>query len=240
MMKQMKDLTYSDFIDLITYLASLSKEETDEETLLFVQDRLSGFFPKLDAVQEMELFHICKTKDQVAFEHFKAQYSDIQIDETGQSIPEPKVYWKLREESLNNIFMFALEDLKKNNFIDKTEGKINTQVFNAKKLSALKNMDKLKDSVYIYKRKLFIDKHNLSYKMFNKAERDLSKAGVSDVSLFFMNVLEFCKDKKPEEFELFLEHLFERIEILCLDKDLVSESSKQLLEDINSIINKNK
>jgi len=240
---KLRELEFEGLMGLIEFLEKLSKKETPEERETFAEERLSGFFPSLTAVQEMELFYICKSKNRDAFNRFRDEYPDIEMDETGKSQPKDKRYWEIKEKALNEIYEFALEDLKKNFFQDRTTNKVNTQVYNAKNLSALKNMDKQKSEIYIFSRKLFVDNFKgddfINSKTFNNIEKTMKLIGIKDPSKFLVNVINYCKGKKREKIILFLEHLFDRIEILSYDTELSSQTSKDLLDGINFVINKN-
>jgi hypothetical protein len=231
-MELLRDLNYEDFSELITYLESI----TDNAAMIAI----GSFFPKLNALQELELGYIVESKDKNAFERFKEEYPDLEIDPEGKSQPEEKRYWEVTEKALNHTYDLAFNYLKNNNFKDDNPDKGNTQIYNAKSLAALKNMEYQDSSIYPFKRKLFLDKNPyLSNKEFNKIESVLKLIGV-DPNKLMIYVISYCKDKKYNNFNIFLEHLFKRIEILAGDKDMTSQSNKDFLEAINTIINKNK
>jgi hypothetical protein len=231
-MELLRDLNYEDFSELITYLESI----TDNAAMIAI----GSFFPKLSALQEIELGYIVDSKDRDAFERFKEEYPDLEIDPEGKSQPEEKRYWEVTEKALNHTYDLAFNYLKNNNFKDDSPDKGNTQIYNAKSLAALKNMEYQDSSIYPFKRKLFLDKNPyLSNKEFNKIESVLKSISV-DPNRLMIYVISYCKDKKYHNFNVFLEHLFKRIEILAEDKDMTSQSNKDFLEAINTIINKNK
>jgi hypothetical protein len=231
-MELLRDLNYEDFSELITYLESI----TDNAAMIAI----GSFFPKLNALQELELGYVVDSKDRDAFERFKKEYPDLEIDPEGKSQPEEKRYWEVTEKALNHTYDLAFNYLKNNNFKDESPDKGNTQIYNAKTLAALKNMDYQDSSIYPFKRKLFLDKNPyLSNKDFNKIESVLKSVSV-DPNRLMIYVISYCKDKKYHNFNVFLEHLFKRIEILAEDKDMTSQSNKDFLEAINTIINKNK
>jgi len=231
-MELLRDLNYEDFSELITYLESI----TDNAAMIAI----GSFFPKLNALQELELGYIVDSKDRDAFERFKEEYPDLEIDPEGKSQPEEKRYWEVTEKALNHTYDLAFNYLKNNNFKDDNPDKGNTQIYNAKSLAALKNMEYQDSSIYPFKRKLFLDKNPyLSNKEFNNIESVLKLIGV-DPNKLMIYVISYCKDKKYNNFNIFLEHLFKRIEILAGDKDMTSQSNKDFLEAINTIINKNK
>jgi hypothetical protein len=231
-MELLRDLNYEDFSELITYLESI----TDNAAMIAI----GSFFPKLNALQELELGYIVDSKDRDAFERFKEEYPDLEIDPEGKSQPEEKRYWEVTEKALNHTYDLAFNYLKNNNFKDDSPDKRNTQIYNSKSLAALKNMEYQDSSIYPFKRKLFLDKNPyLSNKEFNKIESVLKSISV-DPNRLMIYVISYCKDKKYHNFNVFLEHLFKRIEILAEDKDMTSQSNKDFLEAINTIINKNK
>jgi hypothetical protein len=228
----LRDLYYKEFVDLIDFLEGVSEGGAIES--------IGKFFPQMTAVQEMELGYIIDSKNEEAFNRFKSDYPDMEIDAEGKSTPIKKDYWEITEKSLNYTFQMALEELKGSDFRDKSSDKANTQIYNAKTLSCLKNMEKLDPSIYYFKRKLFIEK-NASYisdSQFNDVEDILKRLGVKHQS--FMNyVVEYCKEKKYKNFRLFIDHLFRRIDILSLDLSLKSASNKEFLESIKSVVDKN-
>lgn len=231
-MELLRDLNYEDFSELVTYLESI----TDNAAMIAI----GNFFPKLTALQELELGYIVDSKDRDAFERFKQEYPDLEIDPEGTSQPEEKRYWEVTEKALNHTYDLAFNYLKNNNFKDESLDKGNTQIYNAKTLAALKNMEYQDHSLYPFKRKLFLDKNPyLSNKEFNKIESVLKSINLNPSGLMIY-VISYCKDKKYQYFNVFLEHLFKRIEILAEDKDMTSQSNRDFLEAINAIISKNK
>jgi hypothetical protein len=230
-MNYLRDLEYSEFLKLMDYLDSIS-----ENTAISL---IGNFFPKLSALQELEIGYIIDSKDEQAFEKFKSDYPDLEIDEQGKSEAVKKDYWEITEKSLNYTYDMAFHSLKSNNFLDNTLGKVNTQIYNAKTLACLNNMTYQDDNAYLFKRKLFIDKFRLGFGSFNNAEIILKNKGL-DASKFFVYVIAYCKDKKYENFSKFLDHLFRRIELISKDTELKSSSNKEFLDNIISIINKNK
>jgi hypothetical protein len=242
-MKKVEELRFEDLVSLINFLKDLSGTEVEEEQEVFVEENISKFFPYLNAVQEMELFYICRTHDEDAFNIFRSENPEIEIDETGRSIPTERKYWEIKLKALENIYMFAMKDLEENSFVDRSYDKINTQVYNARNLSALKNMDRLRPEMYIYIRKLFLDKHKgdpfINNKTFNLMENNLKEIGIEAPHAFLGNVVEYCDTKRRGEIIFLLEHLFDRIEILKYDTAQEVQENKDFLEGIKTIINKN-
>lgn len=242
MFERLKNLNYDNFIELIEYLGEVSGKEDLEEKELFVEEKIQNFFPKLNAVQEIELSFIIKNKSQEQFELFRDNYPDLEIDVEGKSKPEDKQYWLIREKTLESVCDLALENLKENSFIDRSINKIDSQVYNAKNLSNLKNMPATEGKNYFLYRKLFLKKYEddflINNKNFNKYEKILKDLEIKEYNKFFLTLVNYIKEKKREEFSLFLEHLFERIELLGLDVDLTSSKNIEFKENILSIINK--
>jgi hypothetical protein len=242
-MNFLKDLDFENLVELLEYLENISNKETKEERLNFVEERIGNFFPNLSAIQEIELSYIINNRDRDSFELFKASYPNLGIDVEGRSVPKDKNYWEIRETSLESVYQFALEELSKYE-VDKSKYRINSQVYNAKTLDELKNMSPHRPDLYIYQRKLFLDRWrgiNLTDpREFNRVEKLLIDILGEKTNAFLIDVVEYCKSKNDaRQFLTFLEHLFERIEILSLDKELTSETNRLFLENINTIINKN-
>jgi hypothetical protein len=236
-MEKLQNLEYNNFIELLDYLESLCDSDIPEERELFVEEKIQNFFPELDAVQELELSYIVKTRNKEAFELFKGGYPDIMIDTTGRSTPESKDYWQLVENSLESIYNFAIQELESAKFIDKSFNKVNTQVYNAKTLSCLKNMEALKKDNYLLHRKLFIDSNRkVSAKEFKRAEDELKSIGL-DASAFLISVVRYAH--KTKDVFIFLDHLFKRINILASDVNLKSKASREFLSNIKLVIDKN-
>lgn len=237
-MEKLGGLDYNNFIELLDYLESLSEYETEEETGVFVEEKIHNFFPNLDAVQEIELSYIISNRDKKLFEVFKQNNPDIELDPTGQSTPKDRDYWQLTENALNSVYTLAKEDLESTKFIDKSYNKVNTQVYNAKNLNCLANMESMKYDSYLMHRKLFLDSSNIKTgKEFNELERKLTEIGVKP-SQFLINVVKYCY-KRKDDYSVFLRHLFDRIEVLHSDNELTSESNKSFLDSINTVIAKN-
>ena len=237
-MEKLQNLEYNNFIELLGYLESLSKSDIPEEKEIFVEEKIQSFFPELDAIQELELSYIVKQRDEKAFNLFKESYPDLLIDPTGQSTPESKDYWELTEKSLESIYEFALRDLESSAFNDKSYNKVNTQVYNARNLSCLINMEPTKYDAYAMYRKLFFDSsQDFSRQEYKEAEIQLKELNLN-YSAFLITVLKYAF-KRKEDISVFMDHLFRRIEVLHSDKDLKSSINKVFLSNINSIIDKN-
>jgi hypothetical protein len=236
-MEKLQNLEYDNFIDLLNYLESLSESDIPEEIEVFVEEKIQKFFPHLNAVQQLELSYIVKNRDRKTFELFKESYPELDIDPTGQSTPDEKQYWQLTENSLNSVYDLAVQDLETNRFIDRSYNKVNTQVYNAKTLACLKNMETMKYDNYIFHRKLFLDSSATTNKKMKVVEESLRKLGLQPAA-FLINVIKYCH-KRKEDYSIFLDHLFKRIEILSADKKLSSEGNREFLSNINSIIDKN-
>jgi len=237
-MEKLGGLDYNNFIELLDYLESLSEYETEEETGVFVEEKIHSFFPNLDAVQEIELSYIISNRDKKLFEVFKQNNPEVEVDPTGQSVPKDRDYWQLTENALNSVYTLAKEDLESTKFIDKSYNKVNTQVYNAKNLNCLANMESMKYDSYLMHRKLFLDSSNIKTgKEFNELERKLTEIGVKP-SQFLINVVKYCY-KRKDDYSVFLRHLFDRIEVLHSDNELTSESNKSFLDSINTVIAKN-
>jgi hypothetical protein len=231
-MEHLRDLEYTNFLELLEYLESVTGDAAISV--------IGNFFPNLTALQEIELGYIIDSKDEKSFERFKEEYPDLEIDPEGKAQPKDKNYWEVTEKALNYTFDAAFSNLKHNNFKDDSQNKGNSQVYNAKTLAGLKNIDFQEPSMYPFKRKLFIDKNKqLSHREFNRIESLLRSLDI-DPNKLLIYVIAYCKDKKYENYNLFLDHVFKRIELLVEDKNLVSNSNKDFLESINAIINKNK
>jgi hypothetical protein len=232
MEKHLKELDFENFLELVEYLDSITEESASAA--------IGGFFPNLTAIQELELNHVIDTKDRILFERFKSEYPDIEINPDGTSVPSKKNYWEVTEKAINHVFDMALDSLKKSNFKDDSPSDENTQVYNAKTLSCLKNMEYVNPNLYYPMRKLFFEKFpQISQSSFQDAEANLEKKGL-DANGFLSYVIVYCKKKKYENFSFFLDHLFRRIDILALDESNVSNSNSDFLESINNVINKNK
>jgi hypothetical protein len=232
MKKYLKELEFENFLELVNYLDSITEEAASLA--------IGGFFPGLTAVQELELNHIIETKEKDLFEKFKSDYPDIEIDPEGTSTPVQKNYWEVAEKALNHVYDLAFNSLKKSNFKDSSPAKENTQIYNARTLSCLKNMEYVNSSFYYPNRKLFIEKFpQISLLTLEMAESNLKKKEI-DAESFMSYVLTYCKKKKYENFATFIDHLLRRIDVLSSDKDMSSHSNIDFLDSINRVINKNK
>jgi hypothetical protein len=231
-MEKLQNLTFEDFIQLVNYLESATEGAA--------MAAIGNFFPELSALQELELGYIVDTKDEASFERFRNEHPDLVIDPSGKTEPSEKNYWEIKEKALNHAYDSAFNSLSQEGFQDRSKSKINTQIYNAKTLAALKNMEYSDPSIYPFKRKLFIDKNQeLSNREFNRIEDILKSIGL-EPSKFMIYVLNYCKDKKYDSFNFFLDHLFSRIELLSDDKEKVSEYNKSFYDSINEVCNKNK
>jgi hypothetical protein len=241
-MKKLNELTFNNLLELVDYLKILSQKETLEEQINFVEDRLGGFFPNLNANQELELFYIVNNKDEVAFNIFKEQNKDMDVDETGMSQPSQKNYWEIKEKALESIYSAALEKLEKRDFKDSSKHRIHTQVYWAKNLNCFKNIkiENISPLVsYSYRKKVFLNKFLndpiLNEFTINKIEKHLTSFNI-DYKKFFELFFKFVENKKRDNFILFTEHLFKRIELMSSDKDLISVNNKQFKDNLENVI----
>jgi hypothetical protein len=241
-MNFVKDLEYKNFIELIDYLENLSGSDDDDIKKSFMEERIHSFFPKLTALQELEFSHVVNSRDVAAFEKFKKDYPELEIDTTGKSTPIAKNYWEIKEKAVKSLYELAENDLKQNSFMDNSPNKVNSQVYNARSLSCLINRNFGEPKAYIFSRKLFIDKfpgeEYITFDRFNHLEKVLSNRGI-DHQKFMFYVIEYCGKKEKKNFIYFLENLFIRIELLGLDQNLESEESKTFLENVIKVVNKN-
>jgi hypothetical protein len=240
-MNTLKELEYANFVELVDYLKSISGEESEEGKLGFALQKIGNFFPELTSLQELEMGYVIDNLSQETFERFKDNNPDIKIDTTGKSTPTKKDYWEIKEKSLSYVFDMAYNNLKKNNFKDKHPDRLDTQIYNAKTLSPLKNMEKKESISYAYKRTLFFKKFPFVSESFdvNRYEGYMSEMKIDNYTVFFNYLLSYCYNKKYKNFSVFLEHVLKRIETLYLDKELKSNLNKEYLESIKSVINKN-
>jgi len=239
-MKKLEELQYEELVSLVEYLRSIStsEEEMKNQDVLINIER---FFPTLTAVQELEFNKIITDillKEETAekdFNDFKELNPNVEIDPDGKSIPTKKNYWEINIASLDNIYLMALNILKENNFKDPNKFKYNTQVYNAKNLTPFINRGKI-TSNYIFNRQLYLKKNEnqlINQKALRRYE-SLLKEKVGSVDLL-NSLLDYIKDKKYEEYSLFVNHLFERIELLCKDVNLEHPSNKEFYEKILEI-----
>jgi hypothetical protein len=241
-MNQIKDLEYKNFIELLDYLENLSGSDEEDIRKAFMEERIHNFFPTLTALQELEFSHVVNTRNEQSFEKFKQDYPDLKVDSDGKSTPIEKNYWEIKERAVKSIYDLAENNLKENSFKDESPNKVNSQVHNARSLSCLLNRDFGEPKAYVFSRKLFIDKfpneNFISFEKFTEIEKILSDKEI-DAKKFLFYVIEYCKNKKLGNFIYFLENLFTRIELLGLDKSLISEENKLFLSNVIKVVNKN-
>jgi len=237
-MDLLKNLEYDNFIELLDYLEGLSESKIPEDIEVFLGERILNFFPDLNAVQEVELNYILMHREKSLFDAFKLEHPMLAIDSSGKSTPNKKQYWELSENALNSVYSLALQEVEKTDVKDTSYNKVNTQVYNAKNLSCLKHMPHQKYESYIYYRKLLLNKyHKHTAKEFNELEKKLKELKL-EPSKFLINVVKYCY-KETNDYSVFLDHLFKRVENLHADTDLTSESNKKFLANINLVIDKN-
>jgi hypothetical protein len=232
-MTKLKEMSFGELVELIDYLDSVSEGGT--------QAFIGRFFPNLTAVQELELGYVIDSRDEKAFEKFRSDYPDMDIDPEGRSEPSEKRYWEIGERSLNYTYDLALAYLKSRNFREDIPNKPNTQIYNARTLAFLKNMPWQDPSFYVGRKKLFMDKNGrgpLSPERVSEAESKLRSLGVPP-NKFMTYLFSYCENKKYENYRVVVDHLFRRIDILSEDKDLSSQSNRDFLDAIKSISEKN-
>jgi len=242
-MEYVRDLQYENFIELIEYLETLSESKEKEDLNVFISEKLNNFFPSLTALQSMELSYIVETKRKDLFNIFRENYPDLEIDTSGKSFGTIIDLWSIKEQSLNTLFDTALEFLKESNYKDKSKNKVNSQVFNAKTLAPLINRIFEKNVSYYFIRQKLINKHPdsqlVSIENFHKYETILTGLGYNFETVLYP-VISFIINKKFDNFNIFLDHLFSRIDLLFSDKELKSESNKAFKSKIELLISKNK
>jgi hypothetical protein len=241
-MQYLKDLKYENFVELLEYLEELADTESEEEKLRFSEERIQNFFPTLSALQEIELSLVISKKDKDMFEQFKSQYPDLEVDETGTSKPNKKDYWELREKSLESVHQIAEDYLKSKGRKNPDMKSLNKQVCNAKSLDCLENEGiNNEKNTYYFLRKLFLDRHpkDAVANQFNflKFEKALEELGLNYHKFFTMVIIHCNSKKSRDEFVVFLDHLFRRIELLLSDKKLKSDNNRKFLDAINAKLN---
>jgi hypothetical protein len=241
-MQYLKDLKYENFIELLEYLEEMADTEDKEEKLRFSEERIQNFFPTLSALQEIEISLVISNKDKEMFEQFKNQYPELEVDETGKSKPNKKDYWQLKEKALESIHEVALKYLNSKGKKNPDMKSLNKQVCDAKSLECLENKGIHNErNTYYFLKKLFINKYPndsvVSNFNFLKFEKAMSEIGLN-YHKFFMMVINHCNTKKKrDDFVIFLDHLFRRIELLLSDKNLKSENNKRFLDTIKAKLN---
>jgi hypothetical protein len=143
-------------------------------------------------------------------------------------------------KALEESYKMAFDVLSKNNFIDKSKNKVNTQVFNAKTLSGMKNLQIINNKAYLLKRKLFIDKYNTEYismKEFINTEKILESLGLK-YNIILSAMIDWIGKKKIGEISYFVEHFFSRIEVLHDDINMSSHINVEFLDNLKYIENK--
>jgi hypothetical protein len=235
-MKPIRELEFQSLIELLDYLEGASGSDIEEEKKAFAEERVWRFFPNLSFVQQLEFNVIIKDRNPEAFETFKLNNPDIEVDETGKSIPSEKNFWEVKEKALDKLYTNAVEQIAANGR-DMSNNKIDTQVINAKTLSNLERVSPSLSGVYFYMRILFVNKFTtalINYDNINTVEEKIKNLKLDPVPLM-SRVISYCNDRKYEEFSIFLEHLFQRVNLLSLDKNLEIQSNKEFLESIKKI-----
>jgi hypothetical protein len=230
-MKNIRELEFKSLVDLLDYLVQLSASDIEEEKQTFIEERIWGFFPNLSFLQQLEFNAIIKDRDEKAFDQFKLNHPEVEVDETGRSTPTDKNFWEVKEKALDKLYQNAVEQISSEGR-DTSNNRINTQVINAKTLSNLESVSPSLPGVYFYMRILFANKFKtalINYDSITSVEEKMKSLKLDPVPLM-SRVMSYCEKKEYDEFSIFIEHLFRRIDLLNSDTKLESISNKEFLD----------
>ena len=227
----LSELSYNDFKALIDFLT--------EDRVDNVIERLLRFFPSASALEIFDIqfaVNAIMNNDKDAEKIYKSvveSHPDTIVDSTGRSpIRSLNDFWEIRLKSLDVLYDTALNELKNNNFADNSPHKINSQVYNGKKLSNLKNV-KIEKSSYWMLKTLYFKSHPESIINMNSLKR---AEGILDKLFGTHGILEKflvkVSKKKYENYSLFAEHFFERLDILSHDPSLKNPSNREFFDNL--------
>jgi hypothetical protein len=233
-MVKLRDVGFSEFLELVDYLESISEGGT--------QALIGRFFPFMSATEELELNYIIDTRDQGKFNAFRDAHPEMDVDPEGKTDPSPKDYWEVQLKSIEAVHEMASSYLDKRKGIEDISNKPNTQIVSAKSLKPLLSMPHQDPAFYVPKKKLFIDKHEsgtLNKARIEDAESTLRRIGVAP-NTFMIYVFAYCSSKKEENYKVLLDHLFRRLSILSEDSALKSQENRDFLHAVKSVSERNK
>lgn len=230
---ELKEVNYEQFIDLLDTI-----NETNEDIIKI----LYLLIPNMSSLNMIELNNIIesyknkKEDTEVLFNNFKNNNPDLLLsfNMDPDDVVEKK-YWEISLKSVEEIYNNAFNILKRNNFIDKSKFQINSQVYNAKNLSCLKNIKN--PSSYAMRRQLYFKKYietdNFNRKILKEIEDYLLKVigNVKSLAAF----MEYISNKKDNYISVFMDHFLIRMNSLVHDEKLENPLNKEFLENLKEI-----
>ena len=228
---KLSELSYNDFKALIDFLT--------EDRVDNVIERLLRFFPSASALEIFDIqfaVNAIMNDDKDAEKIYKSvveSHPDTIVDSTGRSPIGPlDDFWEIRLKSLDVLYETALNELKNHNFADNSPHKINSQVYNGKKLSNLKNV-KIEKSSYWMLKTLYFKNHPESIINMNSLKRaEVILDKLFNSHRILEKLLVKVSKKKYENYSLFAEHFFERLDILSHDPSLKNPSNREFFDNL--------
>lgn len=234
-MIKLKNVPFSEFNELVKFLGK------DKD--IYIIERIGRFFTNLNSEELFDLNHLCSmilNDDPSAEDVYRLyieNHPDAEMDETGKSNVKIDISdaWLLSLKSIDSLYAMAEETLKKNNYVDNSPHKVNSQVYNGKNLSNLKNYKSKHD--YLSNKVLYFKKHTET-KGLNKENLKLAEKTLSALKLPYTSlnkIIEIAELKISENWETFVEHFFVRMDALSHDIDLNNSSNKEFYNNLTEI-----
>lgn len=227
-----KSVSFSAFDTLITYLKEMLTRRTDINADII--DLLDRFFPNMSALAQIEMKVLAEDPSVERYLEFQEKYPDILVDNTGRSTPTKKLYWQVSEKALNDIYDAAVENVN-NSELQKIRHS-NQQIIYAKTLENLKSPRLSSAGAMVSKTLLLKQIPGIAApETFQRIEAFIQEI-VTDGLKFLSRLYNYTKHVKPiTDAQLFLDHVFMRIDLLQQDKDLISKSNAEFKANIVEI-----
>lgn len=233
-MQRLADAKFSEFSELVKFLSA------DNEMLIL--ERISRFLPDLNAEQLFDIHFICTlilnddAAAESAFNKFISENPDVMLDETGRSEPkfDTENFWEIKLKSLDAIYETAFHRLKENGFADDSKHKVDSQVYNGKKVANLINRHPAGE--YNINKALYIKSHPESdiSDMLSSSEKILRSFDL-DADAIMNAFIDVISKKKYENYKVFMEHFLERLDCLGHDPELKNDSNRDFLSSLKKI-----
>ena len=234
-----KDVKFEEIVGIVDFLYSRETAENEDEKIFATAKKFQAFFKDIDAEKAIALNVLVgdiikKNEAEKGFKELQLAYPDLQFDEEGKTKNNIN-YAELPLRSLEILYQFAEELLKKHDWKDPYKHNVNLQIYYAKTLGCLEgvkpstNYSLDKASYFKWNKEPVISKEDLK-NAENMCEWLCGKNSQA-IKKFFA----YISGKKYDNCKTFVNHFLTRLELAYNDKDHYYESTNEFIENLKKI-----